>query len=147
MKRMNNKGGFSLVELAIGLAVITVLILAISLSSGIRENARVQSAAQSVDTLRSASEGYLAAGNSNYASLTVARLQLNNLLPSTFSGTSTNPWGGNFTLVPNAASSNTKVDIALTSVPQAEATKLTTYFNNNATTGYDATSKTWTATF
>ncbi len=145
-KRLSNRG-FSLVELAIGLAVITVLILSISLSSGIRDNAKVQSASQSISALRLAAENYLASGNMNYTGMTIATLKTNNLLPSSFTGTTANPWGGNFSITPNAAN-NTRVDIALTAVPTAESTKLTNYFTNSSSAStYDATSKTWTATF
>ncbi len=148
MSRTVSNKGFSLVELAIGLAVITVLILSISLSSGIRDNAKVQAASQSVSALRLAAENYLAAGNMNYAGMTIATLKTSNLLPTSFTGTTANPWGGNFTITPNAASSNTKVDIAMTAVPSADSTKLTNYFTNSTSaTAYDATSKTWTATF
>ncbi len=147
MRIKHRCSGFSLVELAIGLAVITVLILTVSLSSGIRENARVQSASQSINSLRNAAENYLAAGNLNYTGMTLAVLKTNNFLPTAFTGTLANPWGGNFTVVPNAAN-NTRVDIALTAVPAVEGGKLNTYFTNSANVAtYDATNKTWTATF
>jgi prepilin-type N-terminal cleavage/methylation domain-containing protein len=148
MKQINKMNkGFSLVELAIGLAILTVLILSISLSSGVKENARVQSASQSVRALRSAAESYLSAGNVNYSGVTLTVLKTNNLLPASLSGTGTNPWGGNYTVGPNATL-NTQADIALTAVPSTEATKLTSYFNNSANASvYDATTKTWTATF
>ena len=146
MRRKNNKG-FSLVELAIGLAVITVLILAVSMSSGIRDTARQQSAVDSVQALRSASESYLASGKLNYASVSFTELKNGNFLPANFNASGTNPWGGNFTLGVNS-SNNTRVDITLTSVASADNTKLTTFFNNIAlNTSYDTTGKTWTATF
>ena len=143
---MNNKGGFSLVELAIGLAVVTILILGISVSAGIRDNARLQSAANSIYSIRSAAENYLSNGNLSYANLTFAALKTANLLPSSFSATSSNPWGGNFTLGPNG-SDNSHFDIALTSINASQATKLTSYFNNNANSSYDSANNTWTATF
>lgn len=147
MRKSRQKSGFSLVELAIGLAVITVLILSVSLSSGIRENAKVQSASQSITALRLAAENYIATGKMNYAGLTVATLKTENLLPSSFTGTTANPWGGNYTIVPNTAN-NTKVDIAVTAVPASESTKLISLFaNSSSATAYDTGTKTWTATF
>ncbi|MBF0490610.1 MAG: type II secretion system protein [Candidatus Omnitrophica bacterium] len=144
---MNNKKGFSLVELAIGLAVVTILILAVSVSAGIRDNARIQSAATTIRTLRTAAENYLSNGNLNYAGMSLSTLQTANLLPTNFSATGTNPWGGNFSIVPNSAD-NTKVDIALTALNQTQSTKLTNYFNNNASSiAYDAAKTTWTVTF
>ncbi len=144
---MNNKKGFSLVELAIGLAVITILILAISVSAGIRDNARVQSAANSIRTLRSAAENYLSNGNLNYSSISIANLQTANLLPGGFSATSTNPFGGNFSIASNV-SDNTRFDISLTSLNQTQANKLAIYFSNNATSSmFDSSKNSWTVTF
>ncbi|MBI3601868.1 MAG: type II secretion system protein [Candidatus Omnitrophica bacterium] len=144
---MNNKKGFSLVELAIGLAVITVLVLAISVSAGIRDNARVQSAVDSVHALRSAAENYLSTGSLDYSNITIAVLQTANLLPANFNPTKSNPWGGDFSIGPNTAD-NTHFDIALTGLNQTQATKLTRYFNNSASSStYDAIKTTWTVTF
>ena len=144
---MNNKKGFSLVELAISLAVITVLILAISVSAGIRDNARAQSAADSVNTLRSAAENYLSSGNLNYANVTIAALQTVNLLPANFNPAQSNPWGGSFSIGPNSTD-NTRFDIALTGLTQAQANKLTSYFNNSASAlSYDSAKTIWTVTF
>ncbi len=143
---MNNKKGFTLVELAIGLAVITILILAISVSAGIRDNARLQSAANSVRSIRSAAENYLSNGNLNYANLTFTALQTANLLPASFVAAKSNPWGGDFALEPNAAD-NTRFDVGLTGINAAQAAKLTSYFNNSGSSAYDSTKNIWTATF
>ncbi len=144
---MKNKKGFSLVELAIGLAVITILILAVSVSAGIRDNARIQSASTSVRTLRTAAENYLSNGSLNYAGISVVNLQTANLLPASFSPTNTNPWGGSYAIAPNS-SDNTHFDIALTSLNQTQANKLTSFFSNNATSSnYDASKLTWSVTF
>ncbi len=137
--------GFSLVELAIGLAVITVLILAISVSAGIRDNARLQSAANSVQTLRSAAENFITDGNINYKDLTVENLKLAKLLPDNFTAGGSNPWGGDFNVVANPTN-NTRFDISLTGLAQADANKLNAYFNNNAS-GLSFNGGTWIATF
>ncbi len=143
---MNNKKGFSLVELAIGLAVITVLILAISVSAGIRDNARVQSAADSVHALRSAAENYVSSEHLNYANITITALHKDNLLPARFNPSKSNPWGGNFSIGPSA--DNTHFDIALTGLNQAQNDKLKTYFNNSASNwSYDSTTTACTVAF
>lgn len=143
---LKNSKGFSLIELAIGLAVVTVLILAISVSAGIRDNARVQSAANSIQTLRSAAENYLALGKLNYSDMTVATLKTAQLLPANFNSTKTNPWGGDFNVGPNTNSS--RFDVTVSGLVKADADKLTSYFNNSASNvAFDEGQKTWTVTF
>ena len=145
-KRFNSQQGFSLVELAIGLAVVTILVLAISMSSGIRDNARIQSAANSVQTLRSTAENYLATGKLNYAGLTIDALKTAKLLPGSFTGTGANPWGGDFTVAANT--DKTRFDITLGGLSQTDADKLTAYFNNSANAAvYNTSTSAWTVTF
>jgi prepilin-type N-terminal cleavage/methylation domain-containing protein len=147
MIQNKKKQGFSLVELAIGLAVITVLILAVSISSGVRDNARVQSAANSVQTLRSAAENYLVTGKLNYSGLTVDALKTAKLLPDNFVPAKTNPWGGDFNITPNG-SNNTRFDITLSALNKIDAEKLTFYFNNSASSLiFDESKNIWVATF
>ena len=117
---MNNKKGFSLVELAIGLAVVTTLIVAVSVSSGRRDSAKVQSAANSVRTLRTAAENYIANGSLNYSSVSISELQKNNLLPASFSGIASNPWGGDFSVTVNGSDSR-KYDITLTAISKIQS--------------------------
>lgn len=144
---LHSKRGFSLVELAIGLAVVTVLILAVSMSAGIRDNARVQSAANSVQTLRSAAENYLAVGKLNYTGISIDALKASKLLPDNFVGTQTDPWGGDFSVAANASSS-ARFDISLSGLAKADADKLTSYFNNSASAiAFDQSKSTWTVTF
>ena len=141
-----NKKGFSLVELAIGLAVVAVLILAVSVSSGIQDNARVQSAANSIRALRSAAENYLVSGKVNYAGVSVDALKTSKFLPDNFVVAGTNPWGGNFALVPN--SDATRFDISLLGLKQQDADRLSAYFaGSSSKTAFDASSGAWTATF
>lgn len=149
MKTMRYKrnSGFSLVELAIGLAVITVLILAVSMSSGIRDTARVQSAANSVQALRAAAENYLAGGKTSYTGISVDVLKTAKLLPTNFTNAKANPWGGDFTLAANSSSA-TRLDISLSALAQEDADKLTAYFNNSANSAtYDTSNSTWVVTF
>jgi prepilin-type N-terminal cleavage/methylation domain-containing protein len=143
---MNNKKGFSLVELAIGLAVVTTLVVAVSVSSGLRDSAKVQSASNSVRTLRTAAENYLANGNLNFSAVSIANLQKDSLLPANFSGTGSNPWGGNFAITVNSGDSS-KCDVILTGLNKIQSDKLTAAFNSNAASIYDAGKQTWTVTF
>ena len=144
---MKNKKGFSLVELAIGMAVIAILILAIVASAGIRDNARIQAAANSVQTLRSAAENFLSSGNLNYANLNIAALQTSNLLPTAFNPNTSNPFGGSFAIGPDPAD-NTHFQISLGSLSQTYANTLTGFFNNSASSSsYNASQKIWTVTF
>ena len=145
MNRMNKKG-FSLVELAIGLAVVAVLILAVSVASGIQDNARAQSAADSIRTLRSAAENYLVSGRVNYTGVSVDVLKTSRFLPDNFSAAGTNPWGGNFTLASNTDA--TRFDVSMSGLKQQDADKLNGYFASSASkTVFDAPTSTWTATF
>lgn len=147
-KTMINNKGFTLIEIAAVLTIITILLLVVGIATkGMFDNGRVNSAAQSVETLRSASAQYLASGNVTYAGINIAALKTGSLLPNNFSGVSSNPYGGNYTVAADAAD-NTKVVVTLTSIPGDAGTKLNAYFANKAdSTNYDATSKTWTATF
>ena len=73
MKKLTQKEGFTLIELAIGIAIVAVLILAVGTGSGIRGNASVQSATKSVNTLRVAAENYIAAGNLSHRHIPLGR--------------------------------------------------------------------------
>jgi len=144
VREMRKRRGFSLIELVLVISIIALLIMAVGLTSGVRENAKVHSAAQSVQTLRTAAESYIAAGNMTYTGITILGLQTLGYLPSSFSATGSNPWGGNYTIAPNTDAN--KVDISLTSVSSSAATRLSTLFANSAAaTSYAST--TWTITF
>ena len=141
---MGNKSGFTLIELVLVISIIAILIMAVGLTSGIRDNAKVNSAAQSIRTLRTAAENYIAAGNMTYTGITIAGLQTSGYLPAGFTATGSNPWGGNYLIAVN--SDPGKVDISLTAVTSTAATRLSTLFANSAAaTAYSST--TWTATF
>ena len=142
---MISRKGFTLIELVLVIGIIAILIMAVGLTSGIRDNAKVNSAAQSVRALRSAAENYLAAGNMTYTGISISGLQTSGYLPNAFSATGSNPWGGNYTVAVNSSDSG-KVDISLTSVASASATRLSSLFANSASsTSYSST--TWTITF
>ena len=141
---IRNRGGFTLIELVLVISIVALLIMAVGLTSGVRENAKVHSASESVKALRTAAESYIAAGNMTYTGITIAGLQTSGYLPASFSATGSNPWGGNYAIVPNTDTN--KVDISLTGVSSAAATRLSALFANSATaTNY--ASNTWTITF
>lgn len=146
MNKPNHKG-FTLVELAIGLAVIAVLILSIAVGSGVLDSARVQSAGESVRTLRAAAENYIASGNLTYTGISIDNLKTSKFLPSGFSATGSNPWNGDFQVAVNASDS-TQVDISLTTISQQTADRLDSLFANTASsTSYNTDSQIWTVTF
>ena len=141
---MRNRGGFSLIELVLVISIIALLIMAVGLTSGVRENAKVHSASESVKAFRTAAESYIAAGNMTYTGITVSGLQTLGYLPAAFSATGSNPWGGNYAIAPNTDVS--KVDISLTGVSSSAATRLSALFANSAAaTNY--ASNTWTITY
>lgn len=142
---MRSRNGFTLIELVLVISIIAILIMAVGLTSGIRDNAKVNSAAQSVRTLRTAAENYIAAGNMTYTGISISGLQTSGFLPAGFSATGSNPWGGNYAVAANASDSS-KVDISLTGVGSTQATRLSALFaNSSSSTAYSST--TWTVTF
>jgi len=141
---MIKKSGFTLIELVLVISIVALLLMAVGVTSGVRENARVHAAAESVKTLRTAAESYIAAGSMTYTGITVAGLQTAGYLPANFSATGSNPWGGDYAIAANSDAS--RVDISLTSVSATSSTRLSALFANSAqATNY--ASNTWTATF
>ena len=141
---MGNRKGFTLIELVMVISIVALLLMAIGLTSGVKENARVHAAAESVKTLRTAAESYIASGNMTYAGITMTGLQTAGYLPANFNATGSNPWGGDYSIV--ADSDTNMVDISLTGVNATSASRLSSLFANSASqTSY--ASNTWTVTF
>jgi prepilin-type N-terminal cleavage/methylation domain-containing protein len=141
---MRKGRGFTLIELVLVISIVALLIMAVGLTSGIRENAKVHSACESVKALRTAAESYIAAGSMTYTGITVDGLKTSGFLPGSFTATGTNPWGGDYAIAAN--SDVNKVDISLSSVSASAAARLSALFANSAAaTSYS--SDTWTATF
>jgi len=141
---MRNRGGFTLIELVLVISIVALLIMAVGLTSGVRENAKVHSAAESVKALRTAAESYIAAGSMTYTGITVDGLKTSGYLPGSFTATGSNPWGGNYAIAAN--SNPNKVDISLTAVSASASTRLSALFANSAAaTSYS--SETWIVTF
>jgi len=141
---VREKSGFTLIELVLVISIVAILIMAVGLTSGVRDTAKVHSAAESVKALRTAAESYIAAGNMTYTGISVSGLQTLGFLPASLSAVGSNPWGGNYAVAANTDTG--KVDISLTSVTAASATRLSTLFANSAAaTSYSG--GTWTVTF
>ena len=141
---MKSKKGFTLIELVLVISIVALLLMAIGLTSGVKENARVHAAAESVKSLRTAAESYIAAGNMTYTGIAIDGLQTAGYLPAGFSATGSNPWGGNYSIA--ADSDPNKVDISLTGVSTTASARLSSLFTNSASaTNY--ASNTWTVTF
>lgn len=141
---MRKKRGFTLIELVLVIGVIALLIMAVGLTSGIRETAKLHSAAESVKTLRAAADARLAAGSMTYTGVSIDALKTAGLLPANFTAAGSTPWGGDYAVAANTDAN--KVDISLTSVSEAVSTKLSALFiNSAAATSY--ADETWTATF
>ncbi len=141
---MKREKGFTLIELVLVIGIVALLIMAVGLTSGVRENAKVHSAAESVKTLRTAAESYIASGNMTYAGIGIDGLKTAGYLSGSFSAAGSNPWGGDFVVAANSDSS--KVDISLTAVNTAASARLSTLFANSAS-GINSASGTWTVTF
>jgi prepilin-type N-terminal cleavage/methylation domain-containing protein len=141
---MGMKKGFTLIELVLVISIVALLIMAVGLTSGIRENAKVHSAAESIKSLRAAAESYIAAGAMTYTGITIDGLKTANFLPDRFTAAGSNPWGGDYALAANSDAN--KVDISLSAVSAQAAARLSALFANSAqSTSYS--SDTWTATF
>jgi hypothetical protein len=108
---------------------------------------RVQREVQAVDSLRLAAQNYLTGQNLTYAGVSVASLKSGGYLPNNFDPASSNSFGGDYTVEPNA-SDDTKIDIALANIPDFAATALSDTLRSKAeATVYDNGSKVWKATF
>jgi len=141
---MKNKKGFTLIELVLVISIVALLLMAIGLTSGVKENARVHAAAESVKSLRTAAESYIAAGNMTYTGVSIAGLQTAGYLPANFSATGSNPWGGNYSIAVD--SDPNKVVMSLAGVSSTAGSRLSALFVNSASaTNYS--SNTWTVTF
>ena len=144
---LRSNKGFSLIEIAIGILIISMLVGSITAVAGMITKAKVQHETDTVNALVSAAHNYLNVSQTTYSGVTLAVLQSDNYLSSALNITSGNSWGGSYTVAPNATV-NTSVDITLGNIPDAAtATLLTTNFQSLATCVYNTSALTWTATF
>jgi prepilin-type N-terminal cleavage/methylation domain-containing protein len=142
-----NKRGFSLIELAIAVGLITVLIGVVAAGGGMMNKCRLQRETEAVNNLRLASQNYIAAPSLTYAGISITALKAAGLLPNSFDPLKANSFGGDYAVVANSAD-NTKVDIALANIPSGVSAELTAMFAAKAEAiTYDAGSRSWKATF
>jgi len=141
-----NKNGQTLLEIIAVLVIIGAILAAvIPAVTTSTDNGRIRSAVSAIRAIQSAAVGYYNDNGGSYASVSIANLAAK-YLPSGFSGTSANPWGGNITAAVNGTTTNQYV-LTLTSVPSTAQAALTTALQNSSvSTSYSATTNTFTAT-
>ncbi len=145
--KLNNKNGFTLIELVAVIAVAAILFAAvIPAVKNAGDNGKVTSTMDTLKSVQTAAAGYYT-DNSTFTGVTAAALAASGkYLPATFTGTGANAFGGDITATVNA--DPTKVDVKLTKVPSAASTKLIAALNKSAeATSYDSPSQTLTITY
>ena len=107
-KILNSNKGFTLIELAIVMAIIVVLVGIVIVGMGSLSTSRVTRATSDFQSIRSAGIQWMSRnGQSNYTGITTAALA-----PYlTITMASGNPWGGSYTAAANATDS-TKLDVS-----------------------------------
>jgi len=144
MKRIKNKQGFTIIEMVIALVIISVILLVVvPLGQTATDNSRIANAIASIKAIQTASVEWASDNGGVYTGITFAKLA-SGYLPAQFSATSTDPWSGDYAVNVDPNSS-TMVDIALTAVPPAPATKLTTALTKISALppSYTSSSQTW----
>jgi prepilin-type N-terminal cleavage/methylation domain-containing protein len=149
MEKINNKSGFTIIELVIALVIISVILLVVvPMGQAATDNSRVANAIASVKAIQTAAVQWANDNGGVYTGITFAKLSGTGggsvYLPAQFSATSTNPWQGDYTVAVDPTSAE-MVDISLTAVPTAPATKLTTALTKASAIAptYTAATGTW----
>jgi len=145
--KKNHTRGFTIIELIIALVIISVILLVIvPAGQKATDNSRIANAVASIKAIQTAAVGWANDNGGQYTGLTFTNLT-NGYLPAQFTSTATNPWNGNYSVNVNTDDPS-KFDIALTNVPSASATKLTTAMTKltEIAPTYTASSQTWSTT-
>lgn len=145
MKRLMNRKAFTLIELVLVLVIIGVLAAILIPALSMRDKANISKAKGEIRSLHAGALGYLSAGRTTFTGVSVANLVSEGHLPANFTGTGSNPWGGDYTVTVNASDA-TQVDIALTTVPANAGADLVRTFNTISEGATYATT-TFTVTF
>lgn len=145
MKRWTAQAGLALTDVAIAIGVIAVLLAAITAAVGAIENARVNTAERSIDTLQGAATNWLSNGRFSYTGISIAALRTDQLLPTSFTEVATNPWGGDYQ-VAASGSGGRELTITLSNVPASAGQSLLRKFQQRARTA-SFTGEVFTATF
>lgn len=127
------RAGLALTDVAIAIGVLAVLLAAITSALGAIENARVNTAERSVETLRGSAINWLANGRFSYTGLSFDTLRQEQLLPPSFSANLSNPWGGNYTIAASGPGDN-QFTVTLDNVPDSGGQALTRKFLPRART-------------
>lgn len=119
--RPRASAGFTLLELLLVVAAVAVLLAALLPGRGVLDTARAAQVRQELETLRAAADGWLERGRLDYTGLTLSALRTEGLLPLGWAGTT--PWGGSYTVGPDAGDS-TRLSVTATGLPAAMAGRL-----------------------
>ena len=144
MKRLMNRNAFTLIEIAIVMVIIGILVAVLIPALGMRDKANIAKAKGEIRSLHAGALGYVSAGRTTFTGVDVATLVTDGHMPANFSGTGSNPWGGDYTVTANTDA--TKVDIALTLVPTKAGEDLVRTFNT-ISEGAACATTTFTVTF
>jgi len=147
-RRLKNQKGFTLLELIVVMIIIIVIASQVLASfKGASANGRIAAAMNSIKSIQTASMNYFNNNGGNFTGISVSSLVSGNYLPGAFTGTGSNPWGGNYTIAVNG-NNNTQFNLTMTNVSQTDATTLNSNLQNSAqAVNYVASSSTWTGTF
>jgi len=145
---LGSKKGFTLLELIVVMVIITIIASAVIASfKGVSDNGRVANALNSIKAIQTAAMGYFNSNGGSCTGISIATLVTGKFLPGSFSGTGTNPWGGNYTVNVNAADT-TKFDLSMTNISAIDNTNLDNAIQKTAeAVTYNAGTSIWTGTF
>ena len=147
-RKICNKGGFTLLELIVVMIIITIIASQVIASfKGASDSGRIAAALNSIKAIQTAAMSYFNNNGGSCNGISVSSLVAGNYLPGTFTGTNTNPWGGNYVVAVNANDA-TQFNLTMTNISQADANILNNDLQNSAqAVNYAASSSTWTGTF
>jgi len=149
-KKINNKKGFTIIEMVIAMAIITlILLVVVPLGQTAIDNSRIANAIASVKAIQTAAVEWANDNGGVYTGITFGGLTGATAgspvyLPAQFSATSTNSWNGNYVVSVDPSSAE-MLDISLTAVPATPAAKLITALTKISAVAptYTAASETW----
>ncbi|MBF0483309.1 MAG: prepilin-type N-terminal cleavage/methylation domain-containing protein [Candidatus Omnitrophica bacterium] len=146
MRKIRNKGGFTMVELVMVIIIIAVIAGGVISANRAIENSKAVQQIQNIKILHSAAVQWYG-DKMTYAGISVAALKTDGYLKNNFDSTKANQFGGDLTV--NVDSSDTeKYEFSLTKVSNSTRQKLENgLLNSTDNFTYDANTQTWTATF
>jgi ABC-type amino acid transport substrate-binding protein len=108
------------------ISIVAVMIMAVGLTNGVRENAKVHSASESVKAFKDSRGKLIAAGNMTYSGITVSGLQSLGICLRVLMPQCQILGEGYYAVAPNTDTG--KVDISLTGVGNSAASRLSVLF-------------------